>query len=121
MAWDPAVLRKFNTTGHFRLLNQLRSELKGNPLIRPRDGETVGAANRSRSLTRALEARAQSGYGPSRRSQAATAEVVVVSDPQELARPAHFGSDDLGYLGGFEMAESGSSSFRDRLSAIDMR
>ena len=33
MAWDPAVLRKYNTTGHFRLLNQVRSELKGNPLI----------------------------------------------------------------------------------------
>jgi len=45
----------------------------------------------------------------------------VVSDPQELARPAVFASDDLGYLGGFEMADGGSSSFRDRLNAIDMR
>ena len=121
MAWDPAVLRKYNTTGHFRLLNQLRSELKGNPLIRPKDGETVGAANLSRSLTRALEARAQSGYSRSRRSQAATAEVVVVSDPQELAKPAVYASDDLGYLGGFEMADGSGGSFRDRLNAIDMR
>ena len=24
MAWDPAVLRKYNSTGHFRLLNQVR-------------------------------------------------------------------------------------------------
>ena len=40
--WDPAVLRKYNATGHFRLLNQLRSDLKGNPLIRPKQGETVG-------------------------------------------------------------------------------
>ena len=68
MGWDPTVLRKYNTTGHFRLINQLRSELKGNPLIRPKDGETVGAANRSKSLTRALQNRSQSGgYGRSRR------------------------------------------------------
>jgi hypothetical protein len=50
MPWDPTVLRKYNATGHFRLLNQLRSDLKGNPLIRPKQGETVGEANRSRSL-----------------------------------------------------------------------
>ena len=35
MAWDPALLRKYNTTGHFRLLNQLRGELKDQPIQRP--------------------------------------------------------------------------------------
>ena len=35
MAWDPAVLRKYNTTGHFRLLNQVRTELKEQPIQRP--------------------------------------------------------------------------------------
>ena len=25
MGWEPTVLRKYNTTGHFRLLSQLRS------------------------------------------------------------------------------------------------
>lgn len=35
MAWDPALLRKYNTTGHFRLLNQVRAELKEQPIQRP--------------------------------------------------------------------------------------
>lgn len=35
MAWDPSLLRKYNTTGHFRLLNQLRGELKDQPIQRP--------------------------------------------------------------------------------------
>ena len=34
MAWDPALLRRFSCTGHFRLLNQVRSELMAQPLIR---------------------------------------------------------------------------------------
>jgi hypothetical protein len=35
MAWDPALLRKYNTTSHFRLLNQIRSELREQPIQRP--------------------------------------------------------------------------------------
>lgn len=35
MAWDPALLRKYNTTGHFRLLNQVRAELREQPIQRP--------------------------------------------------------------------------------------
>jgi len=98
MAWDPAVLRKYNTTGHFRLLNQVRSELKGNPLIRPKDGETVGAANRSRSLTRALENRASGGYGRSRRAQNAQEVVVVAADPQR--QDPVFPQSSMPWLGG---------------------
>ena len=54
MGWDPGILRRYNTTGHFRLLSQLRSELKANPLVRPRDGESIAEVNRSRSLIRAI-------------------------------------------------------------------
>ena len=137
MAWDPAVLRKYNTTGHFRLLNQLRSELKGNPLIRPKDGETVGAANRSRSLTRALENRASGGYGRSRRAQNAQEVVVVAADPRladaafpqySIAWPASGaeGSAENPFnLGAGETEnmdlESESGGFRSRLPAIDLR
>jgi hypothetical protein len=137
MAWDPAVLRKYNTTGHFRLLNQLRSELKGNPLIRPKDGETVGAANRSRSLTRALENRASAGYSRSRRSQNAQEVVVVSGEPwrhEEISPQASSpwkGNADVGKLSdGFSLApeetengdsDSGSGGFRTRLRAIDLR
>jgi len=97
MAWDPAVLRKYNTTGHFRLLNQLRGELKDNPLVRPKQGETVGDANRSKALTRLLEGR-QGSSGRSRR---------VIQTPMTVDSP----SDDLG----------GSEGFRDRLSAVELR
>ena len=137
MAWDPAVLRKYNTTGHFRLLNQVRSELKGNPLIRPKDGETVGAANRSRSLTRALENRASRGYGRSRGSQNAQEVVVVAADPRHqdpvfnqgyIPWPAN--GDDGSARKPFNLAaegtenvdgESESGGFRSRLRAIDLR
>jgi hypothetical protein len=137
MAWDPAVLRKYNTTGHFRLLNQVRSELKGNPLIRPKDGETVGAANRSRSLTRALENRASAGYGRSRRSQNAQEVVVVAAEPWRQDQVSPQGStpwqasNDAGaQLNPFSQGaeapenfdgESGSGGFRSRLRAIDLR
>jgi hypothetical protein len=137
MAWDPAVLRKYNTTGHFRLLNQVRSELKGNPLIRPKDGETVGAANRSRSLTRALENRATGGYGRSRRAQNAQEVVVVAADPRSQdsffiqgSMPWPGNGDDCSASNPFNLAEeetenidgeSESGGFRSRLRAIDLR
>jgi len=151
MAWDPAVLRKYNTTGHFRLLNQVRSELKGNPLIRPKAGETVGAANRSRSLTRALEIRAQAGPSRSRRAQA-NVEVMLAPpelrsegpSPRQSRSPweSAMQQDESGSetrwtpiaLGPgtptlWDEAEAeqpggpdnGGGSFRDRLNAIEMR
>lgn len=123
MAWDPAVLRRYNSTGHFRLLNQVRVELKGNPLIRPQDGETVGAANRSRSLKRAIEARALAGPSRSRRAPVGGAEVVVVQDPSSL--PQAVGSlmslPAAERLGARPVDHEADENFRARLSAIDMR
>ncbi|MEB3256314.1 MAG: hypothetical protein VKJ05_08000 [Synechococcaceae cyanobacterium] len=112
MAWDPTVLRKYNNTGHFRLLNQVRSELKTNPLLRPKEGESVAVVNRSRSLTRALENRPQ-GIAPARarRSAAAYPSVTVVAalpGSGEGEAPQPYGS-------------SSNASFRDRLNQIDMR
>jgi hypothetical protein len=57
MAWEPVVLRKYNSTSHFRLLSQLRSELLDKPLVRPAEGERIGDVNRSKGLIRAMEAR----------------------------------------------------------------
>jgi hypothetical protein len=57
MAWEPGVLRKYNSTSHFRLLSQLRSELLERPLVRPAEGERIGDVNRSKGLIRAMEAR----------------------------------------------------------------
>jgi hypothetical protein len=55
MAWDPTVLRKHNSTSHYRLLSQLRAELRDSPLVRPKPGERIGEVNRSKSLVRAVE------------------------------------------------------------------
>jgi hypothetical protein len=57
MAWDPTVLRRFNSTSHFRLLGQLRDEVRSNPLVRPEEGERIGDVNRSKQLIRAIAAR----------------------------------------------------------------
>ena len=121
MAWDPTVLRKYNTTGHFRLLNQVRSELKDNPLVRPKQGQSVGEANRSKSLIRALEGRS---YGSRARRSVSTPmpadqpiDVVqqpMAADPRRIELPAP-------ELDGEDLDGSASASFRERLNAIEMR
>jgi hypothetical protein len=124
MGWDPAVLRKYNTTGHFRLLNQVRSELRERPLIRPGEGETVGDVNRSRSLIRAIQARAQAGISRSRR--AAQAVEVRVVDAEELPaavpQPSYPPSAAASLPAECPETDPGAAaSFRDRLNAIDLR
>ncbi len=120
MGWDPVVLRKYNATGHFRLLNQLRGEIRERPLIRPGEGETVGAVNRSRSLIRAIQARAQAGISRSRR--AAQAVEVRVLDPDEQSGAASFPAPPASLVSEFPEADgSASPGFRTRLDAIDLR
>jgi len=106
MPWDPTVLRKYNATGHFRLLNQLRSDLKGNPLIRPKQGETVGEANRSRSLIRAIEGRSSPAEARWRRQASALQETTSPTPRAVLEEDQDKGA---------------SNSFRVRLNAIEMR
>lgn len=106
MSWDPAILRKFNTTGHFRLLNQLRSELKAHPLPRQKAG-AEGQGGGGSAGTGAIEMRPQPmGYSRSRRSGgygAPSSKTEAFSDAGELD------------------ANGSSRSFRDRLNAIEMR
>jgi hypothetical protein len=138
MGWDPSVLRKYNTTGHFRLLSQLRSELKSNPLVRPKEGQTIGEVNRSKGLIRAMEAR---GTGRSRRAAAAAiaaaAFPVVVSAeqadgsrperpmPERISAERHsaerHGAERISDDSATADQGSGAGSFRDRLNAIDLR
>jgi hypothetical protein len=108
MAWEPSVLRKYNTTGHFRLLSQLRTELKANPLVRPKEGQSIGEVNRSKALIRAIEGRSQ-GYGRGRRTSSAG---VAAPAAVAVAMPASGPADD-------DMAES--PSFRERLNAVELR
>jgi hypothetical protein len=38
MAWDPALIRKYSSTSHFKLLSQVRSDLKEQPIQRQASG-----------------------------------------------------------------------------------
>ena len=96
-SWDPSLLRKFSSTGHFRLLNQLKGDLRKKPLDRDqRTGQlkTLGGnrgATRRSTATRSIEA------------APAPAPTPVVETAAPLTK------DDQ------------PKSFRDRLNAIDMR
>jgi len=72
MAWDPALLRKFNATGHFRLLNQVRSELKANPIKRAAPSAADQASSRGVATGKPLDLRSQ-GYGRRRSSSGSSA------------------------------------------------
>jgi len=80
MAWDPALLRKFNATGHFRLLNQVRSELKANPIKRATPSAADQASSRGVATGKPLDLRSQ-GYGR-RRSSGSTSSGSYASTTQ---------------------------------------
>lgn len=108
MPWDPAVLRKYGTTSHFRLLNQVRSELKSSPLSRNKDGElSVSMGRRGPNYRVAVEVRNTSS-GSS-------------GSDSKPRRGAPHDSQSFSLPNSTESLGSDSSSFRDRLRAIDMR
>ncbi|MFM1813285.1 MAG: hypothetical protein RLZZ336_2223 [Cyanobacteriota bacterium] len=121
MSWDPSVLRKYNTTGHFRLLNQVRSELKANPLVRPKEGERIGEVNRSKALVRAIEAK-QGSQSRGRRQAGRDAGTLVVIEPQ---MGGESNADHFKPLTGPTLTETEDTDptggFRDRLNAVDLR
>ena len=92
MSWDPALLRKFSSTGHFRLLNQVRSELSSQPL--ERDPQT-------RELM--LKARPHRGQ------------------PVRQQRRPNAIPDGRVTLADDSSTETSPKSFRERLNAIEMR
>jgi len=92
MAWDQALLRKFSSTGHLRLLNQVRSELKSQPLSR--DPQTQVLSLQARPL------KGQSVRGHRRPN-------ALESGSQDSLQPTS--------------QPEGPRSFRERLNAIEMR
>ena len=92
-SWDPALLRKFSSTGHFRLLNQLKGDLRKKPLDRDQRTGQLKSLGGNRGANRRIS--------PPRTSE--PAPVPVVETSKALNR------DDQ------------PKSFRDRLNAIDMR
>jgi len=98
MAWDPTVLRKYSTTSHFRLLNQVRSELNTHPIARHPDGEiNLGIARRGSPYRVPVEVR-----GSNASTKPVRATMVVEKTDAEAS-------------------QVDPSSFRDRLRAIEMR
>ena len=94
-SWDPALLRKFSSTGHFRLLNQLKGDLRKKPLDRDQRTGQLKSLGGNR--------------GTSRRSTA-TRSIEPAPAPTPVAETAPpLTKDDQ------------PKSFRDRLNAIDMR
>jgi len=96
-SWDPALLRKFSSTGHFRLLNQLKGDLRKKPLDRDQRTGQLKTLGGNRGATRRSTATRSIEPAP------APAPTPVV----ETAAPLT--NDDQ------------TKSFRDRLNAIDMR
>ena len=84
-------MRKYNNTGHFRLLNQLRNELKKDPIVRDKPASNQDAAAR---ISKTVEVRPQSVAYQNRNAPPRRTE------PRDNAV---------------------GSSFRDRLNAIEMR
>ena len=128
LSWDPAVLRKYNTTGHFRLLNQVRTELKDNPLVRPQKGQTVAEVNRSRALIRATEGRSAPSQRTSRRGGAAREERSNADRTTQAQRSTGPTSAPDLQQETFTVVpvislevDSDASGFRDRLNAVDLR
>jgi hypothetical protein len=55
MAWDPALLRKYSSTNHYKLLNQVRSDLKELPIQRSSSqGSRRSGTTRRRSAAPAM-------------------------------------------------------------------
>ncbi len=48
MSWDPALLRKYSSTNHYKLLNQVRSDLKEQPIQRSSGGSSRRGGSRRR-------------------------------------------------------------------------
>ena len=96
MNWDPALLRKFSSTGHFRLLNQLKNELIKRGLNRDQTtGELRMPGYGSRFGRR----------GGNSREAVNSAKEIPATTPETAAVPVR----------------GTPGSFRQRLNAIDMR
>lgn len=74
MSWDPALLRKYTTTSHLKLLSQVRSELREQPIQRPlvtsRSKAAAGFGTRRGAGRSAGESRSESRSTPASPSQA---------------------------------------------------
>jgi len=109
MAWDPALLRKYNTTGHFRLLNQVRAELKEQPIQRP--------LVTTRSAPSAASGGSRRGSGRSGSSSSGTANGSISSASGSGATGSRAVSTQSSTTHAVTRRRGGSSSAADNLSS----
>lgn len=115
MSWDPGLLRKYSATGHFRLLNQLRGDLKKKPLDRDQDTGVLrmpGTGRHQRS-TKRFESNRQDSY----RLEASRIEL----QRQESKDDVPLVESQSPFVELVPLTDVQPKSFRDRLNAIEMR
>ncbi len=95
MNWEPTLLRKFSTTGHFRLLNQLKGDLRKKPL--DRDSQTG-------------KLRVSGSGRPAR-----------ISSPRQINPPVTAMRIEQTTRTQTESVKESPRTFRERLDAIEMR
>jgi len=78
MSWDPTLLRKYSSTNHYKLLNQVRSDLKEQPIQRSR-GQGGRRGSGGSSATSNTGGGSSSGSGGSRRRSAPVPQPVPIS------------------------------------------
>jgi hypothetical protein len=77
MSWDPTLLRKYSSTNHYKLLNQVRSDLKEQPIQRSSgQGSRRGSGGSSAASSTGGSG---SGSGGSRRRSAPVPQPVPIS------------------------------------------
>ena len=118
-SWAHSLLRKYGSTGHFRLLKQLRSDLRANPIVRThpttnrRTSSDTSARQTTRDSTREPSKPAISQTTKQSTKQP-TKEIYRSPDPPlsiEM-RPVEQIQDEV---------DKASTTFRERLDSIDMR
>ena len=93
MSWDLSLLHKFSNTSHYRLLKQLKNELKASPLTRNGSTRELNVQNRQNRL-----------YNSRTTKKAITTEASVDIGNQTV-----------------ESKNVSQDSFRDRLNTVEMR
>lgn len=80
MSWDPALLRKYSSTNHYKLLNQVRSDLKEQPIQRSSgQGSRRGSGASSATSSTGGGSSSGSGSGGSRRRSTPVPQPVPIS------------------------------------------
>ena len=87
MSWDPSLLRKYNITSHFRLLNQVRSELQEQPIQRPLSGTRPEPSSRRGGAGRSAEAGGRRRSSSGRAASAPPAPVSQAPSPESSFDP----------------------------------